>query len=632
MTLVLAAASAPAHDSARDPAAELAPGWGALGFAPPAPGSYALPPLFAAADGDVLSSDGSPSTLHRELGEGPALLAFIYASCSDVNGCPLSTAVFQKLKSRIAKRPELARRLQLVSLSFDPERDSPAVMRDYGRHFASAGVRWSFLTTVGRAELQPILDAYGQSVVREVDAEGRESGAIAHLLRVFLIDDARRVRNVYTVSFLHPDTLLADVETLLLESEAPKSANAEQQAGVMGAPRTDALRSGDDRSGYERADYESRSRALAARQGVPTDLLARLRTPPLGLPLPPFPADNPPTKDKVSLGRRLFFDRRLSHNETFSCAICHVPEQGFTSNELATAVGIEGRSVRRNSPTLLNVAYVERLFHDGRESRLENQIWGPLLARNEMGNPSVGAVLDRVGTLPDYPKLFERAFPGRGISVETLGMALASYERTLVSGSAPFDRWQAGEGGALSPAARRGFELFAGRAACTGCHPLDSPLLSDGAFHNTGVGHAASMAPSTTRASGRQRVQVAPGAFLEVERSIIASVSAPRAADLGRYEITGDPQDRWRYRTPTLRNVALTAPYMHDGSLSSLSDVADFYDGGGVPNEGLDPRIRPLGLSKRERRDLVAFLESLTGDDVGVLVSDAFAAPIGERD
>lgn len=577
----------------------------------------------------MLTSAGRPSTLHRELGDGVALLAFIYASCSDVNGCPLATAVFQKLAGRIADRPELAERLQLVSLSFDPERDTPEVMARYGKSLARTGLAWSFLTTGGTRALQPILDAYGQTLVREVGPDGTASGPIAHILRVFLIDRAKRVRNIYTVSFLHPDTLLADVETLLME-DASRRAGARPASESEPAPiAAAALRSGDDRSGYESADYRSRSLGLAARRGRPADLMARLREPPLGLPPPPWPADNPPTREKVQLGRRLFFDRRLSHNETFSCAICHVPEQGFTSNELATPVGIEGRSVRRNAPTLLNVAYVERPFHDGRETSLEQQIWGPLLARNEMGNPSVGVVLERIAAIPEYPPLFEEAFPGRGLELETLGMAIASYERTLLSGDAPFDRWRGGDGGAMTPAARRGFELFAGRAGCQGCHPVDSPLLSDGEFHNTGVGFARSMRPS---ASGVQRVQVAPGSFLEVDRHVIASVSSPPPNDLGRYEITGDPADRWRYRTPTLRNVALTAPYMHDGSLATLSEVVDFYDRGGVANEGLDPRVRPLGLSPREKQDLVAFLESLTGSDVAALVSDAFAAPVGERD
>jgi cytochrome c peroxidase len=311
--------------------------------------------------------------------------------------------------------------------------------------------------------------------------------------------------------------------------------------------------------------------------------------------------------------------------------MCHIPEQGFTNNELATAVGIEGRTVRRNAPSVYNVAYPERLFHDGRETRLEHQVWAPLLAHNEMGNPSIGSVLERIAGLRDYDGLFEAAFRERGLALETLGMALASYQRTLVSGDSPFDRWHyGGDPSAVSESARRGFGLFTGKAACSVCHPLgaDHALFSDGAFHNTGVGYATSMG-ATSRV---QRVQVAPGRYLEVDRAIVDRVSETPPSDLGLYEITQDPADRWRYRTPTLRNVALTAPYMHDGSLATLRDVVAFYDRGGVPNEVLDPLIRPLGLGAAEIDDLVAFLESLTGSDVDTLVADAFAAPVGEPD
>ncbi len=601
----------------------LAPGWSELGFPAPEPGSYALPPLFDGADGRVIRSDGEPSQLHAELGNGVALLSFIYASCSDVNGCPLATAVLQKLRKRVSDRPDLTGRLRLVSLSFDPERDTPEAMRRYGASFQGDGVDWRFLTTADPATLQPILDAYGQSLVRELDAAGEETGPIAHILRVFLLDGSHRVRNVYTVSFLHADTLLADVETLLLE-EGPRRPGT----GSASATGPGTVRPGDDRRGYQSRDYQSRSVALAQRRAQPAYLLARVRNPPRGLPPPPVPADNPLDAERIALGRRLFYDRRLSHNDTFSCAICHVPEQGFTSNELATAVGIEGRTVRRNSPTLLNVAYAERLFHDGRENRLETQIWGPLLARNEMGNPAPGALLEKIAGLPGYADAFEATFPGRGLGIETLGMAIASYQRTLVSGDSSFDRFRAGDGSALTPAARRGLELFAGRGACQGCHPLDSPRLSDDGFHNTGIGFERAMGRSE---GATQRIQVAPGTWIEVRRDVIAAVSEPRPSDLGRYEVTGDPRDRWRYRTPTLRNVALTAPYMHDGSLATLADVVAHYDRGGVDNEGLDPRIRPLGLSERERGDLVAFLESLTSSDLDELVSDAFAAPVGER-
>ena len=308
--------------------------------------------------------------------------------------------------------------------------------------------------------------------------------------------------------------------------------------------------------------------------------------------------------------------------------MCHVPEQGFAHNELATAVGIEGRTVKRNAPTLLNVAYARRLFHDARESTLEQQIWAPLLAANEMGNPSVGFVLDTIRRLPDYAGRFEAAF-GRGPGMETLGRALAAYQRTLLAADSPFDRWYyGGDEDALGESARRGFELFTGRAGCSACHTVGErwALFTDHALHNTGVGYRASMQPEPER----RRVVVAPGVFLDVETSAIAAASERRPNDLGRYEVTQDPADRWKYRTPGLRNVALTAPYMHDGSLATLEDVVAFYDRGGYPNPLASPLLRPLGLDEQERRDLVAFLGSLTGANVGVLVSDAFAAPVGD--
>ena len=620
---------AAAHERHDDPAATeavLAPGWGPLAFEPPAPGSYALPPLFPAADGRVLDADGTETTLHAVYGDSIVLLSFVFASCTDVNGCPLATSVLQRVQHRVAQRPDLAERIRLVSLSFDPARDTPEVMRKYGETFARPGVDWTFLTTRGPEQLAPILAAYDQSITQEIDADGRSTGSFAHILRVFLIDTRRNVRNVYTVSFLHPDTLLNDVETVLASDAGASTATADAQSDT----RQSILQgSGDVRAGYDAADYRSRSASLASRKGRSVDLLARTRPPPQGLPAVPIPPSNPLTSERVRLGRKLFFDRRLSHNGTISCAMCHVPEQGFTNNEIATAVGIEGRTVRRNAPTLYNVAYVRALFHDGRATTLESQVWGPLLARNEMGNAAADAVTATVRSLPDYDGLFEAAFGDRGPSPETIGMALASYERTLVSGSSKFDRWHfSGEAEALSAAARRGFALFTGAAGCASCHTIerDFALFSDGEFHNTGIGVPTGDAPTPAR----QRIAVGPGRFLEVDSAIVDRLSGPIRDDLGRFEVTQQEADRWRYRTPSLRNVALTSPYMHDGSLATLREVVAFYDRGGVPNPGLDPRIRPLGLDTAQVADLLAFLDSLTGGDVDALVGDAFAAPIGE--
>jgi cytochrome c peroxidase len=349
--------------------------------------------------------------------------------------------------------------------------------------------------------------------------------------------------------------------------------------------------------------------------------------PPLGLPAIPLPPDSPLTQARIELGRTLFMDRRLSHNNTLSCGMCHVPEQGFTSNELGTAIGLEGQSIRRNSPTVYNVAYVEQLFHDGREFSLENQAWGPLLAGNEMANPSIGYVIEKIKVLPEYAGRFEKAFAGRGPDVLNVGQALATYQRTLVSGNSRFDRWYYGkQQEALTAEEQAGFGLFSGKAGCSVCHVVAEKhaLFTDNRFHNTGIGYARSMGLPKTH-----RVQLAPGKFVEVEDKALDSFEQPQP-DVGRYEVTLDPADSWAYRTPGLRNVALTAPYMHDGSLGTLEAVVEFYDRGGIDNPQKDPLLKPLGLSPQDRKALVAFLRSLTADNVQKLVAEARAVQPGE--
>ena len=285
------------------------------------------------------------------------------------------------------EQPELAKNLRLISLSFDPARDTPEVMRLYGANFKYAGKEgeWHFLTTSSEAALQPLLSAYKQDIQREISVNG-ETDDYAHILRVFMIDPELQIRNIYSVGFLHPDLLIADLKTLLLEAEQEKAGPAEEplQLSSLSQP-------GDHKQGYEQSDYETKAKALDQRngRGKPTDLLAIAQNPPLGLPTLSEATLESLSEDKIQLGRQLFFDRRLSLNDTFSCAMCHVPEQGFTSNELETSVGLEGRSVRRNAPSLYNVEYMETLFHDARESSLEDQVWGPLLAHNKMANPSM---------------------------------------------------------------------------------------------------------------------------------------------------------------------------------------------------------------------------------------------------
>jgi cytochrome c peroxidase len=326
---------------------------------------------------------------------------------------------------------------------------------------------------------------------------------------------------------------------------------------------------------------------------------------PLGL--PPLPSQPKPLQ--AALGQQLFFDRRLSSNGSMSCAMCHVPEQAFASNASALAVGIEGKSLRRNAPTLLNVAWQPLLFHDGRTTTLQAQAWLPLVHADEMGNPSVGHVLARIRALPEYRGRFERAFAGQGPTRWTVGAALAAYEQTLVSANSRFDRWRyGGQADTLNAIEQQGYAVFAGKGRCTACHRVDErhALLADGRFHATGAGAAA---------AGSVVVTLAPGLSTQLGKAELAAFAAPAQPDLGRYEVTHHPADRHAFRTPTLRNVARTAPYMHDGSLASLADVIEFYDRGGgvVPNKS--PLLQALGLSAAEKQALLAFLLALNGGD-----------------
>ncbi len=380
---------------------------------------------------------------------------------------------------------------------------------------------------------------------------------------------------------------------------------------------------GDPRVGYDSSDYTTDSRQITELSGRAADLVALVDRPPLGL--PPLALARPITADSVSLGRRLFFDRRLSFNGTLSCAMCHIPEQGFTQHELTTPAGIEGRVVKRNASALYNVAYRKILFFDGREDTLEQQVWSPLLAVNEMGNPSIGVVLRRLNETTDYEATFIDVF-GTGINVLTLGMALADYQRGLISADSPFDRWYfSGMSDAVGDSAKRGFELFVDKD-CSACHQLENGFahFTDDDFHDTGLGFDVAMkGPQQTT-----RMQIAPGVIIDIESDALP----PNPNDLGRYEITGKPEDRWKFRTPSLRNVAITAPYMHDGSLARLRDVLDFYNAGGVPHDEQDERVRPLGLTEQQIEDIIAFLETLTGSNVDALAADARLAPIGDVD
>ncbi|GAA5186027.1 cytochrome c peroxidase [Ferrimonas gelatinilytica] len=321
----------------------------------------------------------------------------------------------------------------------------------------------------------------------------------------------------------------------------------------------------------------------------------------------------------IALGRQLFLDRRLSVNGTLSCANCHVPAMGFTHHQMETAVGVAGRAGRRNAPTLLNVGRLPALFWDGREGDLEAQIWGPLLDPSEMANPSRQAVVDRLAALPDYQVRFEVAFAGP-VTAQRLGQALAAYQRSLVAMDSPWQRWLSGEVEALSDEARQGLVLFGGKAGCYACHPLQSAdgLMTDHHYHRTGAG-----APQRDR----RPVLLPDGS--QTQLGTLVNVGGAARPDLGRAEVTGEPTDQGKFRTPGLRNVALTPPYMHDGSLPTLAAVVAFYNAGGGPVADKSPRVMPLHLSAEEQRQLVAFLQALTGREAQRWVQQAEATPVG---
>jgi cytochrome c peroxidase len=296
----------------------------------------------------------------------------------------------------------------------------------------------------------------------------------------------------------------------------------------------------------------------------------------------PVPEENPLTRDKVSLGRRLFFDSRLSRDGTRSCGSCHVAARAFTDGR-TVARGPSGLAGRRNVPTLVNRAWGRSFFWDGRVSTLEEQVLAPIFNPLELG--ASAEAVTALARSARYVRDFRRVF-GPNPTPTELAQALAAYVRTIVSGESPLDYYLSGRSSALGPSAQRGMRLFNGRAGCSACHT--GPLFTDESFHNTGI-------------AWRRRSGSADG----------IEVNLP--TDPGRASVTGLERDRGAFKTPTLRNVTETAPYMHDGSVATLADVVEFYNRGGQANPALDHRIRPLGLTAAERAHLVAFLGVLTG-------------------
>ena len=566
------------HETVSDvpPTVVLAPGYRALSYPAPQVGSYSLPSISDAFDAPYLSSLGLEGTLHDLMDGKVTILSFIYTKCEDVNGCPLAAFVM----SQIQKQVKQTESVQFISYSFDIKNDTPKVLENYAQSFRNDGAKWDFLTAPNSERLENLLKQYNQTV------QISDGQIYSHMLRVFLIDSKKRIRNIYSTAFLHADTITNDIETLLKEEDTALSGPA--------------------------------GRAPMLVEKVP---LAGKNSPANGLPNKQPYSSEKSLAELEELGRQLFFDRKLSHNGTLSCGMCHIPQQGFTSNQLATAVGIEGRTVKRNTPTLLNVSYLSSLFHDSRESKLEQQIWSPLLAHNEMGNPSIDFVVKSIEANLNYKIAFRKIFE-EGITMRTIGEALAAYQHTLVAADSRADRYlYSGEENALSKSEKNGYELFIGKGRCSACHLIqsDSALFTDELAHNTGVGYQKAM----TNNDSFFTAKIAQDIDVSYDVDYVSPSAEPPPSDLGKYEITEVPSDRWKFRTPTLRNVELTAPYMHDGSFQTLGDVVGFYNQGGFNNPLLDSLIKPLSLSETEEEELVSFLRSLTGRHVNSIVDRA---------
>ena len=309
---------------------------------------------------------------------------------------------------------------------------------------------------------------------------------------------------------------------------------------------------------------------------------------PLGLdPAISVPADNPMSPEKIELGKLLFFDGRLSADGTIACATCHVPANGGTDNR-ATSAGIGGQVGDRSAPTVVNSAYVVPQYWDGRAPSLEAQAKGPQTNPIEMGNPDLESVAARIGAIAGYRKRFEQAFGTEEVTPDRIAKAIAAYERTILSGNSPYDRFEAGDRSALTPQQQKGLELFRGKGRCIVCHV--GPSFTDNRFHNIGVG----------------------------------TQKAEAEVDAGRMKVTDDPKDWAAFKTPTVRDVARTAPYMHDGSEATVEAVVEYYDRGGTPNKNLDPLMQPLGLTAEEKAALSSFMQALDGEILNAKAPESF--------
>jgi cytochrome c peroxidase len=321
--------------------------------------------------------------------------------------------------------------------------------------------------------------------------------------------------------------------------------------------------------------------------------------------LPPLAPETsgPLTTEKVELGKKLYFERRLSADDTVSCATCHDPRHGFAEPR-PVSIGVGGKKGVRNAPSAFDAAFLGTQFWDGREATLEAQATGPIVNPVEMAMPSSDAAVAKIAAIAEYAPLFEAAFGDASVTMDRIAIAIASFERTLIDVEAPIDRFVAGDQSAINESAKRGWELYNGKARCNNCHGYVAsfPLFTDELFHNIGVA-----AKDVNFEQLARSVTANPESFTDLAHT-------EGVTELGRFIVTKEQKDIGAFKTPQLRNVALTPPYMHNGSEATLEAVIEFYDKGGNPNPWLDGGMRPLSLTPQEKADLVELMKTFTSD------------------
>jgi cytochrome c peroxidase len=319
------------------------------------------------------------------------------------------------------------------------------------------------------------------------------------------------------------------------------------------------------------------------------------------------PSDNPITDAKARLGDMIFDEKRISADNSVACNTCHSPRNGFTTHTPASR-GVGDQIGKRNAPSILNAMFYKSMFWDGRAATLEEQAGLPILNPVELGQKDRKDVVAKLAAIPEIVDAFQKVF-GHPPNWEDMSKALAAFERTRLSTEAPFDRFLHGDEKALNASQRRGWALFTGKARCTSCHTYDSalPLFGDNRFHNTG---AAAGKQDFNQLAKRAAESAARGNKAEIDKLALET----DYSELGRFLVTQKKEDIGAFKTPFLRDVLLTGPYMHDGSLETLWDVVEFFSKGGERNPFLDAEMKPLGLTAGEVEDLVNFLGALTSD------------------